>query len=68
MKKQILGVAALVLSFNVYASDDNAWMRYAAISPDGSQIAFSFKGDIYTVPFKIYKKNRDIGRGYARNS
>ena len=51
MKKQILGVAALVLSFNVYASDDNAWMRYAAISPDGSQIAFSFKGDIYTVPF-----------------
>ena len=51
MKKQILGVAALALSFNVYASGDNAWMRYAAISPDGSQIAFSFKGDIYTVPF-----------------
>lgn len=50
MKKQILGVAALALSFNVYAADDNAWMRYAAISPDGSQIAFSFKGDIYTVP------------------
>ena len=50
MKKQILGVAALALSFNVYASGDNAWMRYAAISPDGNQIAFSFKGDIYTVP------------------
>lgn len=26
------------------------WMRYPAISPDGSQIAFSYKGDIFTVP------------------
>jgi Tol biopolymer transport system component/C-terminal processing protease CtpA/Prc len=25
-------------------------MRYPAVSPDGSQIAFSYKGDIYTVP------------------
>ncbi|MEQ8423950.1 MAG: peptidase S41, partial [Cyclobacteriaceae bacterium] len=25
------------------------WMRYSAISPDGSQIAFSYKGDIYLV-------------------
>lgn len=25
------------------------WMRYPAISPDGKTIAFSFKGDIYTV-------------------
>lgn len=50
MKKQLFGVAALVLSFNVYAADDAAWMRYPAISPDGSQIAFSFKGDIFTVP------------------
>jgi Tol biopolymer transport system component/C-terminal processing protease CtpA/Prc len=26
------------------------WMRYPAISPDGAKIAFSYKGDIYTVP------------------
>lgn len=26
------------------------WMRYCVISPDGSTIAFSYKGDIYTVP------------------
>jgi Tol biopolymer transport system component/C-terminal processing protease CtpA/Prc len=26
------------------------WLRYPAISPDGSQIAFSYKGDLYTVP------------------
>ena len=25
------------------------WMRYPAISPDGSQIAFNYKGDIYIV-------------------
>lgn len=25
-------------------------MRYSAISPDGSQVAFSYKGDIYLVP------------------
>ena len=27
-------------------------MRYARISPDGQYIAFSYKGDIYTVPVK----------------
>ena len=50
MKKKLLTVAALALSLNSYAADDSAWMRYPALSPDGSLIAFSFKGDIYTVP------------------
>lgn len=26
------------------------WVRYPAISPDGSTIAFTYKGDLYTVP------------------
>ncbi|MEP0711303.1 MAG: peptidase S41, partial [Algoriphagus sp.] len=26
------------------------WMRYPAISPDGTQIVFTFKGDLYSVP------------------
>lgn len=30
--------------------DSPVWMRYSAISPDGTTIAFSYKGDIYTVP------------------
>lgn len=50
MKKKLLGVAAFLLSLNAYAAEEAAWMRYCAISPDGSQITFSYKGDIYTVP------------------
>ena len=49
MKKKLLCATALVLSLNAHAENDAAWMRYSAISPDGQQIAFSYKGDIYTV-------------------
>ena len=31
-------------------SEGPLWMRYSAISPDGSTIAFAYKGDIFTVP------------------
>jgi tricorn protease len=34
----------------VSAQEKPLWLRYAAISPDGQQIAFTYKGDIYTVP------------------
>mgnify|MGYP003464553971 CR=1 FL=1 len=44
MKKRLLAVAAFMLSLNGYAANDAAWMRYCAISPDGQQIAFSYKG------------------------
>ena len=50
MKKRIISVAALALSLNVYAANDATWMRYCSISPDGTQIAFTYQGDIYTVP------------------
>lgn len=32
------------------ASASPLWMRYSKISPDGTQIAFAYKGDIYVVP------------------
>jgi Tol biopolymer transport system component/C-terminal processing protease CtpA/Prc len=32
------------------AQDPPLWLRYAAISPDGETIAFSYQGDIYAVP------------------
>lgn len=50
MKRQLLGVAAILLSVSLYAQENPLWMRYCAISPDGSSIAFTYKGDIYTVP------------------
>ena len=49
MKKKLFVVTTFMLSLNAYADNENAWMRYGTISPDGTQIAFSFKGDIYTV-------------------
>ncbi|MEO6223810.1 MAG: PDZ domain-containing protein, partial [Vicinamibacterales bacterium] len=31
-------------------ANEPQWNRYPAISPDGSQIAFTYKGDLYLVP------------------
>ncbi len=36
--------------FSAQAQESPLWMRYNSISPDGSTIAFCYKGDIYTVP------------------
>lgn len=51
MKHYYLTILALLFlfAFNASAQDSPLWMRYCAISPDGSQIAFSYKGDIYKV-------------------
>lgn len=32
------------------APDEARWLRYPAIAPDGSRIAFSYKGDLWLVP------------------
>ena len=48
MKRQLLGVAAFMLALSAHAQDNPLWMRYCAISPDGTSIAFTYKGD--TVP------------------
>ena len=49
MKKIFLAVLTLAASFTTSAQDNPLWMRFCAISPDGQTIAFSYKGDIYTV-------------------
>lgn len=49
MKKRLLTIAALALAITANAQDNPLWMRHCAISPDGSTIAFCYKGDIYTV-------------------
>lgn len=48
-QKSILTAALIALALNA-AAENPLWMRYPAVSPDGTTIAFSYKGDIYTVP------------------
>ena len=41
---------ALLAILTASASDRPLWLRNCAISPDGTTIAFAYKGDIFTVP------------------
>ena len=50
MKKVIFGVLAGMCAFGAVAADAPLWLRNVAISPDGGTVAFTYKGDIYTVP------------------
>ena len=50
MKFYFLVIFAFLTSVGLIAQDAPLWMRYSAISPDGTQIAFSYKGDIFKVP------------------
>lgn len=50
MKKILLSALALWLAGSVTAAEAPLWMRYCALSPDGTTIAFCYQGDIYTVP------------------
>ena len=47
-KKTIIGLL-MMASTAAEAQESPLWMRYPAISPDGKTIAFSYKGDIFTV-------------------
>lgn len=49
MKKKLLSIVLLGTSF-VAMAQNPLWLRNSAISPDGSQVAFCYQGDIYTVP------------------
>lgn len=48
--KKLLTMAAMAFSMTAMAQTSPLWMRFCAISPDGKTIAFSYQGDIYTVP------------------
>ena len=50
MKKSLLTLSAfLMLASSISAQDSPLWLRRNAISPDGKEIAFTYKGDIYIV-------------------
>ena len=54
MMKSFLKSSLLVLTFTTglscYAQGEALWLRDVKISPDGKEIAFTYKGDIWTVP------------------
>ena len=51
MKKFVLtSFACLGLALTAQAQEIPTWIRRNAISPDGKMLAFSYKGDIFTVP------------------
>lgn len=45
----ILTAALALLGGSIFAQGQALWTRYPVISPDGKNIAFCYKGDIYTV-------------------
>lgn len=51
MKKTIISCAVLAATaFPALAGNAPLWLRYAQISPNGQEIVFTYKGDIYKVP------------------
>lgn len=49
MKRLITLLFIFTIACASYAQVSNQWIRYSSISPDGSKIAFTYKGDIYIV-------------------
>jgi len=50
IKRKVSVIAGLLLAIGATAQTNPLWMRYSAISPDGQTIAFSYQGDLFTVP------------------
>ena len=50
MKKTVLLMLLCLSTGLLFASENPRWLRNCRISPDGSTIAFTYKGDIFTVP------------------
>lgn len=48
--KNALFITICFLVSSIQAQVTPQWARYSAISPDGTTIAFTYKGDIYSVP------------------
>ncbi|HOG44266.1 MAG TPA: hypothetical protein PK560_09310, partial [bacterium] len=58
IEKDIVKIEELVKDMASDGSNTISWLRYPSISPDGSEIAFSFMGDIYIT---------SVNGGYARS-
>ena len=40
----------LFITLAAFAQDAPNWLRHSSISPDGTQIVFTYKGDLYKIP------------------
>lgn len=49
LQQTLLALILSVICGSMAYADNPLWMRYPAISPNGEEIAFSYKGDIYKV-------------------
>ncbi|MDE5915018.1 MAG: hypothetical protein K2G71_00430, partial [Duncaniella sp.] len=66
MRKSIVSLALFAVSaFGVSAAP--LWLRNVAISPDGSTIAFTYKGNIFTVTVKVGEA-RQLTSGSSYNT
>jgi Tol biopolymer transport system component/C-terminal processing protease CtpA/Prc len=50
MKRSLIVFLIALFSTAVFAQENPKWLRYPSISPDGTTIAFTYKGDLYSVP------------------
>lgn len=52
-RKSLVAMSLLSFALTAHAQTDEAlWLRYPALSPDGTKIVFSYKGDLFTVGAK----------------
>lgn len=49
-RRNLLLLGSLLAASAAVGAESPLWLRNAAISPDGKTVAFTFKGDIFTVP------------------
>ena len=48
--KKLFTLLLVFLTIGIQAQINPQWIRYQTISPDGNMIAFTYKGDLFTVP------------------
>jgi len=68
MKKIVFLFLFIVMTLSAIAVTDSTFARFPALNPDGTEIAFSYQGDIWTVPTGGGKASRiTIHQAYESN-
>lgn len=75
MKRLLTAATLVLLSFLSFAQITPQWISYPVISPDGSKIVFTYKGDLYSVPINggeakrlTFHKAHDYQAVFSRDS